>query len=140
MKKMKKIISVFCAAAALAGCSTVNTVEPAQSAARPNMVNDKRVITDSAVNDYARVEAVSSAVVGGLLKIQLKVYNRTTAYRTVNYKFSWFDANGMEIVSAASPWLTLALEGGETKFVSAVAPSAAAADFSVKFLADVRDY
>ena len=124
----------------LAGCSTINTVEPAESSARPQMVNDKRITTDSAVNDYAYVSAVNQQIVGGLLKIQLKVVNKTVAYRTVNYKFDWFDASGMQVPSPNSAWQTLTLEGGETKYISAVAPTTTARDFTVKFLADVREY
>jgi hypothetical protein len=46
----------------------------------------------------------------------------------------------MQIQSPTSAWQTLTLEGGETKYISAVAPSPNASDFSVKFLADVREY
>ena len=46
-------------------CSTVNTVERAEPSASPNMVADKRVITDGALNDYAYVAGVSESVASG---------------------------------------------------------------------------
>ena len=138
---MKTILILTCVSLIfLTGCSTINTVEPAESKARLQMVNDKRITTDSAVADYAYVASVNQQIVGGLLKIQLKVVNKTVAYRTVNYKFVWVDKDGMQIQSPTSTWQTLALEGGEVKYISAVAPSPNASDFTVKFLADVREY
>ena len=92
---MKKLLAVFLAALTLAGCSSVNTVERADPQSRPQMVNDKRIVTDDDLNDYAYVAGVNESIVGGnLLKIQVKLVNTSTAYRTVNYKFSWFDESG----------------------------------------------
>ncbi len=137
---MRKTLAVLLAACALAGCSTVNTVERASPQSRPQMVNDKRVITNPDLDDYAYVAGVNESVVGGnLLKIQVKIVNSTTAPRSVNYKFSWFDGNGMEI-PPGPPWMTLLLEGGQTKYVSSVAPSPKAKDFTLTLLPDVREY
>ncbi len=136
--KMKTIFITLLSALFLTACSTVNTVERANSQAQPQMINDKRIITDSGLDDYAYVAAVNKSVVGGLLKIQLKVVNRTVALRAFNYKFSWFDKEGMEVSQNSATWIPITLEGGETRYISAVAPSLNAYDFTVKFLADVR--
>lgn len=129
------------ACAVLAGCSSVNSVERAEPQSRAQVVKDKRIITDSTLDGYACVVAVNEGVAAGRLpKVQVKIANKTSGYRTVNYKFSWFDENGMEISSPSSPWLTLALEGGESRFVSDVAVSPKAKDFSLKLLSDVRNY
>lgn len=138
---MKKLLAVFWAALTLAGCSSVNTVERADPQSRPQMVNDKRIVTDDDLNDYAYVAGVNESIVGGnLLKIQVKLVNTSTAYRTVNYKFSWFDESGMEVSSPTASWGTVMLEGGEAKYISAVATNPRVKDFSLKLLPDVRDY
>lgn len=125
----------------LMGCSsTINTIEPVESKAHPQIIGDKRITTDSAVAEYAYVASVNKQIVNGLLKIQLKIVNKTNSYRAVNYKFAWFDKNGMQVQTPTSAWQTLALEGRETKYISAVAPTPNANDFTVKFLADVREY
>ena len=123
----------------LASCSTVNTVERATASANYNMVDDRRVISDSSLDDYAYVESVNEGRVGGLLMIQAKIANSTSALRRINYKFEWIDKNGMEVPSGASPWMTLILEGGESKNISAVAPSADVCDFKLKLLPNKRD-
>lgn len=119
-------------------CSTVNTVERAEPSASPKMVADKRVITDGALNDYAYVAGVSQSIASGnLMRVQVKIVNSTAAFRNVNYKFTWFDENGMQV--AASPgWGVFGIEGGQAKYLDAVAPTPKAKDFSLQLLADVR--
>ena len=136
---MKKVL-IFAAAFALCACDTVNTVERAQPAASRKMVDDVRIVTDSAVDDYAYVAGVNeSRAPGGLLKVQAEIVNRSSAYRNVNYKFEWFGADGMQANSQNSVWITLPIEGGESRTVSAVAPNKNVADFKLKLMPDVRD-
>lgn len=122
----------------ICACSTVNTVERADPVGQKKMVTDKRIITDGGLDDYAYIAGVNEGVASGLLKIQVEIVNSSTAYRSVNYKFSWFDENGMEVSSVTSPWGTINIEGGETKYISAVAPSPRVKDFSLKLLPNVR--
>ena len=120
--------------------STVNSYYPAEEHAKPQYIADKRIITDSSLKDYAKVVSMNQVYIDGLLKIQLRITNTSSQIRTVNSQFTWVDANGMAIASSTSKWQTLVLEGGETRFISAVAPSKNVVDFTVKFLADVRNY
>ncbi len=138
---MKTILIALSISAAFifSSCSTVNTVERADSLAKPKMVDDKRVITDSSLNDYAYVASVNETKVGGLLMIQARIVNSTSALRQINYKFEWIDENGMEVSSATSPWMTLVLEGGESQNISAVAPNKNVCDFKLKLLPNKRD-
>ncbi len=120
-------------------CSTVNTVERADPQSSPTLVNDKRVITDSTLNDYAYVASVNETKRGNLLMVQARIVNSTSALRSINYKFTWIDKNGMEMPSATAVWRTLVLEGGESGMVSAVAPNANVCDFTLKLLPNKRD-
>ncbi len=123
----------------LAGCATVNTVEPADSQARPNYVNDKRVITDSALNDIAQVKSVyQSTVSGNMLRIQVNVRNITVAVKNFSYEFQWFDAQGMAITSPAPLWHSVSIEGGETLAITETAPSPMAVDWRLSLLESVR--
>ncbi len=138
---MKKILNltIIALVSFLSACSTVNTVERAEANATPNLVNDKRIITDGGLSDYAYVAQVSERYVGGLLQIQAKIVNSTSATRQVNYKFTWFDKSGMVVPSATSTWLTLVIEGGQNQYISAVAPSKNACDFKLELLPNKRD-
>ena len=136
---MKNILIALFLTSFVFACSTVNTVERAAPVGQKRMVADKRVITDGGLNDYAYIAGVNESIVSGnLLKIQVEIVNSSTAYRSVNYKFEWFDENGMDVSGVTSQWGTITLEGGESKFISAVATNPRAKDFRLKLLPNVR--
>jgi uncharacterized protein YcfL len=129
---------LFVSVLALAGCASVNTVEPAQSAARPNMVNDKRVITSSTLNDIAYVKSVNQATVGGLLQIQFNIQNLTAAVKNFNYQVQWYDGQGMAITTPAPIWHSVSIEGGQTIPITELAPTPTAVDWRLSLLPSVR--
>jgi uncharacterized protein YcfL len=119
----------------LAGCaSNVNSYERAESQATPNIIADKRVITDNTLAGTVRVVSINqSTVSGNLLKVQATVENLRNSQRRVNYKFEWIDQDGMALDSANETWKTLPLQGRETTTISTVAVSPRAVDFKLKF-------
>ena len=122
-------------AALLSGCATnVNTYERAESQAAPNLVADKRIITDNTLAGTFRVVSINQATVSGnLLKIQATVENLKNSYRTLNYKFEWVDVDGMSIDSPNETWKTISLQGRETGTISTVSINPRAVDFRLKF-------
>ena len=125
---------------AVSGCRTsVNTVEPAQPTAQREMLPDKRVITDTSLNRAMRILGVNSITTpAGFLKIQIEVQNLTGSLKSCTYRIEWFDEHAMIINSATAAALPLALEGRETKSVTATAPTPTAKDFRIKFLEPVN--
>ncbi len=117
------------------GCATnVNSYERAESQATPNVIADKRVITDNTLAGTVRVVSINqSTVSGNLIKIQATVENLRNSERTVNYKFEWIDQDGMALDSANETWKTLRLQGRETASISTVSISPKAVDFRLKF-------
>jgi len=123
--------------AALAGCTTVNTVERAQPVAQKQMVDDKRVTTDAGLNRRVRIIGVNESTgAGGLLKVQVEVLNTTRSLQGFNYKFEWFDADGNLVSSPTSAFLPRQIEGKESQFLSATAPTMTAKDFRLKLIED----
>ena len=122
------------------GCkTTVNTVEPAQPSAQKDMLPDKRVITDTSLNRRMRVLGVNTVTTpAGFLKIQMEVQNLTRSLKSCTYRIEWFDEHAMIINSVTAAALPLALEGGETKSITAIAPTPMAKDFRIKFLEPVN--
>jgi uncharacterized protein YcfL len=117
------------------GCTTVNTLEPAQPVAQRDMVSDKRVVTDSTLNRRVRVVGINQATgPGGFLKIQIEVENTTSRIQAFTYRVEWFDENGMIINLPTKTALPRTLEGKEKASLTATAPTPAAKDFRIKFL------
>ena len=135
--KPKHLRTLACAGAllagllALAGCSSVNSSETRDPVARPDYVPDKRITSDGGLAKKFQIISVNRAEVGGILKIQVTGLNTTNSAKTVNYKFDWFDAEGM--VVANSPWQSLRIQGRETVEVVGVAPNEACKDYRLKF-------
>jgi uncharacterized protein YcfL len=117
------------------GCvNNVNSYERAESQATPNVIADKRVITDNTLAGTLRVVSINqSTVSGNLLKIQATVENLRNSERTVNYKFEWIGQDGMALDSANETWKSLTLQGRETTTISTVSISPRAVDFRLKF-------
>ena len=115
----------------LAACrSGVNTIERAESAAQPNLVADKRVVTDTTLaRDLAVLSLNESTASGDLLKVQIVVENRARRAKAFNYRFEWIARDGMWIESPSSTWKTIRLQSGERAALTAVAPEASAVDF-----------
>jgi len=119
----------------LTGCTTVNTVERAQPIAERMMVSDKRVSTDGSLGRKVSIVGVNEGMTpGGLIKAQVEVFNRTRSLQRFNYRFEWFDANGMQVSTVASALIPCQIEGKESKMISSVAPSPFCEDFRVKFI------
>jgi|GEM_PF-97544 uncharacterized protein YcfL len=133
----KALSMALLAAGLLAGCHTgsVNTVERAEPVARRQLIVDKRITHDPFLKQKLGIVAVNQATTpAGLLQVQVEVLNCTSSYLRFNYQFDWFDANGMRVNTPASTWVTAQLEGGESKFITSVAPNPACQDFRLKLI------
>lgn len=119
--------------ALLTACSTVNTVERATPVGQRQMVNDKRIITDAGLNRATRIVGVNE-VPGEFLKIQVELLNTTSSLKSFNYRFEWFDANGVLVNTPTSTYLPRQIEGKESIFISAVAPTPTVKDFRLKLI------
>jgi uncharacterized protein YcfL len=117
------------------GCqTTVNTVSREPPAQR-QMVTDKRVLTDASLAKRVYIVGVAEAPTpGGVLQIQVEVWNRTRSAQRFNYWFEWFDSNGMQVNPTSTAKIPCLIEGGETRLLSSVAPTPLCKDFRVKFI------
>jgi uncharacterized protein YcfL len=122
---------------AVAGCSstTVNSVENAQKEGQRQMVTDQRAVTDTSLARKVSIVGVNQSLTpGGLLKVQVELLNRTRSLQRFEYRFEWFNADGMQMNSVVSALVPDQIEGKEDKFISCVAPTPDCKDFRVKFI------
>ena len=121
-------------------CTTVNTVERATPIGTKQVIADKRVITDLTLNKKVSIVGMNEGMTpGGFLQVQIEVLNRKNSMQAFNYRFEWFDTNGMLIDTPTSVWIPRQIEGQETLTITAVAPTTTAKDFRVKFMENVRN-
>lgn len=122
----------------ITGCtSSVNTVERSDPEHPPKMVGDKRVITDASLNRYVRIIGVNAAY-NEHMSVAVELQNTTRSMRTFSYLFEWYDENGMLISSPTAAYVQRQIEGKESIFINAVAPTPKAKDFRLKLIESVR--
>jgi len=129
-----KLAALFLVALTLGGChNPINSVENAQKEGQRTMVSDQRVVTDTGLNKSVSVVGLNTAMTpGGVLKVQAELLNRTKSLHRFSYRFEWFDMNGMQLTTVMTTTVADQIEGGESKFISAVAPTPACKDFRLK--------
>ncbi len=130
---------VLMSAAILSSCTTVNTVEREVPVGTRQMIADKRIVTDSTLNKKVSIVGLNESTTnGGFLRVQIEVLNRKNSMQSFNYLIEWFDMNGMLLNTPTAVWIPRQIEGQETLTITAVAPTATARDFRIKFIENVR--
>jgi uncharacterized protein YcfL len=133
-----KIATLLLAAIAFAGCESspsVNTVENAPKIGQPNFIQDRRIITDRPLSRSVSVTALNTIMApGDLLTVQVELLNRTGSIQRFSYSFEWFDVNGMQVNGSLTAVNPDQINPGESKFITATAPSPACRDFRLKLL------
>lgn len=123
------------------GCATrsMNTVEAAQPEGIPNMIADKRIITDPSLSRKVYVVGINESVTeAGYKKIQVELYNRTRSMKAFTYRVEWFDHEGMIISSPLDNRTPTQIEGGQKRNIAVLATSPKAVDFRFTFLESLK--
>lgn len=143
--KHTRLLFACLAAAALTGCRHhfVNTVENADKAAPPHIIQDTRFITDERLNRCIALQHVNTArTPEGFLKVQLEAVDLRFNRRpyTFKYKFSWFDDQGMQVTTVLSDWTEKSVNPGEVFTIQSIAPTKNCADFKISLMDAHRRY
>ncbi len=129
------------------GCqNTANRVENADRVMTPNIITDKRFLTDGFLADRLKLtRIITSTTAGGLLRVQISAVNvRTGVFAQmwssmtrenpypIQYKFTWFGKDGMAIDSIISTWKDMTVIPGEEVQIQSVAPNRDCKDFTIQ--------
>ncbi len=120
-------------AASLAmGCSKqpVNSVEPAQREAVPNIIDSRINQGDKGLSKALAVQEVREATLdNGHKQVQVDLYNFNANKKGFNYQFVWTTRNGMTLNEG--PWHSGVIQGRERITLNSVAPTQDAVDFKL---------
>lgn len=106
--------------------SSIETPEGNMQVSKFVIVNNPRVARGIQIVD------LKTSYVGDLLKAQVTLVSKYSKTLSFQYKFAWFNKDGVEIDPDSEPWTPLILYGNESKTIQAVAPNPAAREFKVK--------
>ncbi|QYJ77587.1 YcfL family protein [Shewanella acanthi] len=77
------------------------------------------------------LEGITTRRVGDLLQGSTLLINKASGDMRVQYKFTWYDANGLTVEESSTSWQSVKLHGKQQLQISAVAPNAEAIKFEV---------
>jgi len=128
---------VVLAAFAVTGCATKTSgIEGSASATwgpEGDMQMSKYVVVNNEdVASAVQIVDLKTAFVGDLMRASVTLVSKKSDTQKLQYKFAWFDPNGMEVAPDASPWKPLMIYGNETKTIQGVAPNPSAREWKVK--------
>lgn len=121
-----KLASLFVLASALLlGACAHNTAGIAVDSNGQVRIDSSSFASDINVTD------ISSMMVADLVKASVLIQSKSSSDLRVQYKFTWFDANGDTIEDEATSWKSVKLHGMQQRQVSAVAPNTQATGFEI---------
>lgn len=123
------------------GCATqsVNTVEREDPVGTANVIEDRRIVTDTTLGRNLSVVRVNEGTASGdLARVQVLLRSNRNKPMTVNYRFEWYDLDGMLVTTASGSWKSFRLMGKEQKAISSIAPNPRAVDFVLKLQEPTR--
>ena len=126
------LLSLLCAG----GCSTTAGLEASGkttwSDEGARELSKKVVFNSIALSSDVKVVDIKSERSGDLMRAQVTLASKDRDTVSLQYRFAWFDAGGMEINAASGSWKPLILYGKETRSVQGVAPDPRAKEFMLK--------
>ena len=129
---MKLTVLAVLALVVMTGC-VVNSTGGMEVALKEGSGQTIFRIDDNSFKRHVDVEeTILRRATTGFLEARVRVRCRDKRDFPIQYKFMWFDADGMEIQPGARPWEQTTLHGGEAVTLSATAPEKSGSRFVVR--------
>ncbi len=123
----------------LVGCKSENTYENDKTSFHAQVIKGHRIETDGFLAEKAKVLEIREGVAqGDLMKIDVEILNDNLWEGNIDYKFEWFDEQGMIVESPTSAWVTQHLGAKEKMSLISVAPTPTCKDFRLKLQRNLR--
>ncbi|WP_299806073.1 YcfL family protein [uncultured Shewanella sp.] len=121
---MKKLLLGLLTAAAITACA------PHTAGVMAGSNGEVRVDSNS-FGKEVQVSNIMARPEGGFLRGTGTIASQVSTDLRLQYKFTWFDLNGMTIDDEGVSWKSIKLHGKQQMQVSAVAPNATATRFEL---------
>ena len=131
------VLTVISVGGMLTGCRTNTSGVEGNAAAVTTPEGDMQmskfvVINNPKLARGLQVVDLKSVFIGDMLKGQVTLVSKYSATLKFQYKFSWFNKDGVEINPDSGPWTPLIMYGNESKTLQSVAPNSGAREFKIK--------
>ncbi|MGL4830068.1 MAG: YcfL family protein [Vibrio sp.] len=110
----------------LMGCST-NT-----AGLRVDGASQQVLFNDSALSKSLSIEDIATTTVDGHTRGVVRLQSNQKSDLNVQYRFYWYDNDGLEVNTKLSPWKTIILRGMETVSLTEVSVNPNGKQFRVQ--------
>lgn len=86
------------------------------------LLNTKVVYNSSTLSRKVAIDEMTSSKAGDMLLAQVTMHSKAGDTINLQYKFEWFDNDGLALNAASATWKPLLIYGKESKTIQGLAP------------------
>lgn len=124
---MKKWLVAGLGVVALAGCSSSNT-----AGLRIDSASQQVLYSDSALDETLSIKNIDTQENNGNTRGLVKIINNSQDTQNLQYRFYWYDDQGLEVNAKQGAWRQFILRGYESMTLSEVSVNPNATDFRIQ--------
>lgn len=124
---MKKWLVAGLGLVVLAGCSSSNT-----AGLRIDSASQQVLYSDSALDDDLTIDNIDTQENNGNTRGLVKITNNSQDTQNLQYRFYWYDDQGLEVNAKQGAWRQFILRGYESMALSEVSVNPNATDFRIQ--------
>lgn len=124
---MKKWLLVIGVLLSIVGCSSSKT-----AGIKIEGQNQTVLYGDEKMGNKFSIDDISTVDTNGHPRAVVKLSNKTSVDQTIQYRFYWYDEQGLEVNTKQAPWRRAILRGDETITLSEVSVNPNGKDFRVQ--------
>lgn len=110
----------------LVGCSANTAGLRVDGASRQVLFND------SSLSNHLKIEGITTTLVDGHTRGVVQLLNQKKSDLNIQYRFYWYDNDGLEVNTKLSPWKIVILRGMETVSLSEISVNPNGKQFRVQ--------
>lgn len=127
MQRLKLAALLIVGMAVLSGCSaTSGAVGRAREVGKTDdgasLLDTKVVYNNTALSRKVAIDELTSFKSGDMLLAQVTMHSKAGETINLQYKFEWFDLNGLALNADSATWKPLLIYGKESKTIQGLAP------------------
>ncbi|PKF51054.1 YcfL family protein [Enterovibrio nigricans] len=123
---MRYAVVLLSAVLFVAGCATNSSTGISIDSRNQNVV-----LGNSMLGKALEFGNAQTSIVNDRLLAQVKVTNKSSDVQNLQYRFNWYDAQGLEVDNGNSPWKPFIVYGGDSVTLQGVALNSNATNFRV---------
>ena len=128
------LTATLAGALSIGGCAvnTTGTMVSAKVEPQSGAIETRIVRNNFWLSGNIKIEDLKASFAGDMLTANAMITSMRNKTLELQYKFRWYNAQGVEVAPDGAPWQPLMIYGRETKSLQAVAPNPSVREFKIE--------